>query len=124
MKQPPSITDSEWKVLRLLWQKAPQSAYDLHQQLQDTEQWHRNTLNTLLKRLEQKGAVEAEPYKNLFLYRPRFTEAELVEHVSQTFLERVFGGAVKPLLVHFARKQKLSRKEIDELKRILEEDGQ
>ena len=121
MKRPPSISDAEWKILKLLWHKAPQSAYDLHQHLQETEQWHRNTLNTLLKRLEQKGAVKAKLYKNLHLYRPLFSEPEMVEQASENFLDRVFGGAVQSLLIHFARKSKLNRHEIQELKRILEE---
>jgi len=46
-----------------------------------------------------------------------------VRFESRSFLDRVFGGAVGSLLNHFARHTKLSRREIDELKRILEQMG-
>jgi len=120
MNSLPSISDSEWKVIKLLWQKSPLSAYDVFQALLRTENWHRNTVNTMLKRLEQKGAVRSEKYKNLYLYFPIVSEQECVEMESQSFLQRVFGGAIEPLMLHFAKKRKLSARQIQELTRILE----
>lgn len=120
MPKTPSISESEWKVMKLLWHKSPQPAYDLIQSLAKTENWHPNTIKTLLARLTKKKAVATEKYKNLYLYRPLVTEDECIQVESQSFLDRLFGGSVKPLLVHFARSQKLSKSDLDELKRILE----
>lgn len=120
MKSLPSITDAEWKVIKLLWQRSPLSGYDIFQAVERAEQWHRNTVNTLLKRLEQKGAIRSEKYKNLYLYSPIISEQEFVEAESQSFLQRVFGGSVQPLMLHFAKKQKLSAQQIKELNSILE----
>jgi BlaI family penicillinase repressor len=39
---------------------------------------------------------------------------------SENFLDRLFGGAIQPLLVHFAKQRKLSKKDLEELRRILE----
>lgn len=120
MKTVPSIPESEWKVMKLLWEKSPLSAYDIFQALRKSENWHRNTINTRLGRLEKKGAIRSEKYKNLYLYSPLVSEEECIDSESHCFLQRVFGGAVKPMLVHFARKQNLSPKEVKELKRILD----
>ena len=120
MHPPPNISPAEWKVMGLLWSQAPQPAYDLIQALQHTEGWHPNTVRTLLARLLKKQAVTAAKYKNLFLYSPAIDEAECIEAESDCFLDRVFGGAVKPMLLHFARRRKLSRKDLDELRRILD----
>ena len=119
----PAISESEWKVMQLLWKKAPQPAYDLIEQLSKTEEWHPNTIKTLLSRLQKKKAVGVTRYKNLFLYKPLVAQEECVRAETNTFLQRVFGGSIKPLLVHFVENENLSDAEIEELRRILQKKG-
>lgn len=120
MSSTPSITEAEWKVMRLLWAQAPQPAYDLIQNLQKTEGWHANTVRTILSRLHAKKAVTAKRYKNLYLYSPAITREQCIQSEGDSFLERVFGGSVTPLLLHFAKRHRLSEAEIEELKGLLE----
>jgi BlaI family penicillinase repressor len=54
------------------------------------------------------------------LYYPRVKEADCVAAVSDSFLERVFGGALQPMLAHFVKRKRLSAEEAKQLKRILE----
>ncbi len=120
MQRVPEISSAEWKVMKVLWQKAPQPAYDIIQALAE-EEWHPNTIKTILNRLCRKKALGVTKYKNLFLYQPLVSEEDCVQAESESFLERFFGGSVKPLLVHFARKQKLTAADLAELKRILDQ---
>jgi BlaI family penicillinase repressor len=122
MPKPPPISEAEWKVMKVLWKESPLPAYDIVQALSRTEDWHPNTVKTLLSRLHKKKAVGVKRYKNLFLYHPLVTQEDCIHAESESFLDRVFGGSVKPLLVHFARKQKLSAADLEELKRILKEE--
>ncbi len=117
--QPPPISEAEWKVMKLLWERAPQPAYDLAARLAEQEDWHPSTVKTLLGRLQKKGAVTVERYKNLFLYSPALTEADCAAREADSLLDRVFGGALEPLLLHFARREKLTPADIDRLKRTL-----
>ncbi|MGZ8899986.1 MAG: BlaI/MecI/CopY family transcriptional regulator [Limisphaerales bacterium] len=117
---PPSITEAEWKVMKLLWEKSPLPAYDLIQVLAGKEKWHANTVKTLLARLVRKKAVGTRKYKNLFLYDPLVTEEECIQAESDSLVERLFGGAVQPLLLHFARRRKLTKKDLNELRKILD----
>jgi len=123
MPQPPAISESEWKVMRVLWRKSPQAAYDIIQELSAREDWHPNTIKTLIARLHKKKALAAQKYKNLFLYSPLLTEEECIHAESESFLGRLFGGAVQPLLVHFAKRQQLTAADLRELRRILKEKG-
>jgi BlaI family transcriptional regulator, penicillinase repressor len=116
----PLISDSEWKIMRLLWRKSPQAAYDLVEQLGPRERWHPNTIKTMLARLHKKKAVTVTKYKNLFLYAPLISEEECIHAESESFLDRFFEGSVKPLLVHFAKSKKLSKTDLEELRKILE----
>jgi BlaI family penicillinase repressor len=120
---PPEISQSEWKVMKVLWAKSPQPAYDIVASLADTENWHPNTIKTLLSRLCRKKALGTKKYKNLFLYFPLVTEDDCLHAESESFLQRLFGGSVRPLLVHFAERQKLTKADLDELKRILDRKG-
>ena len=90
---------------------------EIIQALAGAEDWHPNTVKTLLSRLHKKKALGVEKQKNLYLYRPLVTEAQCVKTESESFLHRVFGGAVKPLLMHFAEKQALTAQDLDELKK-------
>ena len=114
-----SISSAEWKVMRVLWDKAPQPAYDIVQALEKTESWHTNTVKTLLNRLVKKKALTVEKYKNLFLYSPALKEADCVRAESQSFLERFFGGDVRPLLIHFVENNQLTAEDLAELQKIL-----
>ena len=105
--------------MKVLWVKSPMSSAQIIAALADTESWHPNTIKTLLSRLYRKGAVGVKKQKNLYLYSPVVSEAQSVRAESESFLERIFGGAVKPLLVHFVERQKLSARDVEELKEIL-----
>jgi len=120
MPTTPLISEAEWKVMRVLWKKSPQPAYDIVQALESEQGWHPNTVKTLLARLHKKKVVGVQKYKNLFLYSPLLSEEECIHAESESFLDRLFGGAVQPLLVHFAKKRMLSKKDLEELRKILE----
>src|SRR5207244_3387586 len=73
------ISDAEWKVMRVLWKKAPQPAYDIIQELGASESWHQNTVKALLARLHKKKVLGVKKYKNLYLYSPLVTEQECIQ---------------------------------------------
>lgn len=123
MAQVPVISEAEWKVMKVLWANSPLSAMEIYTVLSETEDWHPNTVKTLLSRLHKKKALGIEKVKNLYLYRPLVSEADCVRTESESFLHRVFGGAVKPLLVHFMEKEQLSSEDLDELRKILRQRG-
>ncbi len=121
MPKTPDISDAEWKVMKILWAGSPRSAAEVVDALEETVSWHPNTVKTLLARLREKKAVGVTRHRNLYRYHPLVSEEACVRAETKSFLDRVFDGSVKPLLVHFAEKKKLSAADLDELKRILED---
>jgi BlaI family transcriptional regulator, penicillinase repressor len=114
-----AISDAEWKVMKELWRKSPQGAYELAEALRQTEDWDQRTVKTLLARLVKKGAVTYQRYKNLYLYRPILTQEESIEPKLRNFLDQVFDGSLPSLLLHFSRRAKLSKTEMKEIKQII-----
>ncbi len=120
MKPIPKISEAEWEVMKVLWAKAPRSSQDIIDALNVREPWHPRTVKTLLNRLLKKRALGYQKEGRAYLYEPLVKEAECVRAVSESFLERVFGGALKPMLAHYVEHKKLSAAEIQELKRLLD----
>lgn len=120
MAQLPHISDSEWLVMKVLWEKSPLTTVDVVEALAPSTNWKLKTVLTLLNRLVKKGAVGFDKQGRAYHYFPQVEEKECVRAESQSFLQRVYGGALKPMLAHFVEDAELSPEEIQELKDILE----
>lgn len=118
----PDISESEWSVMEALWERAPQTASEVTKTLRPTMSWAENTVRTLLTRLVDKGALKtAENESGTRTYAPAVKREACVRAESDSFLQRIFGGAAKPLLVHFAQNSKLTPEEVQELKKLLDQ---
>lgn len=117
----PAITEAESRVMEILWQRAPQGSEELAAQLHDATGWHENTVRTLLNRLTRKGAVAAMRDGRRYLYSPLLTRDAWQTTESRSLLDRVFGGKVAPLLVHFSRSEKLGAKDVAELRKLVDQ---
>ena len=118
----PDISESEWSVMEALWERAPQTASEVTKVLRPTMSWAENTVRTLLTRLVDKGALKtAENDSGTRTFAPAVKREACVRAESDSFLQRFFGGAAKPLLVHFAQTSKLTPEEVQELKKLLDQ---
>lgn len=114
------ISEAESVVMDVLWQRHPLAADDVVAALADARHWQEATIKTLLNRLLNKGAVTAEKDGRRYLYAPVLKREEWVLGESQGLLERLFDGRVAPLVAHFSQQRKLGRKDIAELRKLLE----
>lgn len=122
MKNVPGISDAEWLVMRFLWAHCPATTNDVVDALTATTDWKPKTVMTLLNRLVKKGALGFERKGRVYEYTPLVAEKDCVHEESQSFLQRVYGGHLKPMLVDFLKQGNLSREDIEDLKRILDEE--
>lgn len=115
------ISEAESAVMELLWRRSPRSADEVVAALAKSHDWQEPTIKTLLNRLLNKGAIEAEKEGRRYLYTPVLARAEWVQRESEGLLERLFGGRVAPLVAHFSEHRKLTKKDIAELRKLIEE---
>jgi BlaI family transcriptional regulator, penicillinase repressor len=121
MRRTPKISDTEWEIMRIVWAHHPITAADIIERLIAADSsWHPKTARTLLARLVEKQALDYEERGRAYVYEPRVTEAQCVAAASGSFVDRVFGGSLKPMLAHFIEQRRLSREELDELRALLE----
>jgi BlaI family penicillinase repressor len=118
----PDIAESEWSIMEALWESNPQTASEVTKTLRPTTNWAENTVRTLLTRLVEKGALKTgENASGTRTYLPAVKREACVRAEGESFMQRMFGGAAKPLLVHFAQNSKLTAEEVKELKKILDQ---
>jgi len=120
-----SISDAESTVMEVLWQRSPLGADEVVAALSGEQAWQEATIKTLLNRLLKKGAISAEAEGRRYRYSPVLTREAWLTQTSRGLLDRLFGGRVAPLVAHFGEQKALTRKDIAELRALLEKlDGQ
>jgi BlaI family transcriptional regulator, penicillinase repressor len=118
---PIKISESEWQVMSVAWEKAPVSASEVVEALHRQKGWHSRTTRTLLDRLVKKKALRIRSDGKPKLYEPLITMEAAVRQESQSLLRRVFGGEPVPMLLHLVEASDLSKKDIKKLKDMLSE---
>ena|SRR5688572_27335802 len=115
------ISEAESVVMEVLWQTQPLAAEDVVAALGDAQQWQEATIKTLLNRLLNKGAIAATRDGRRYLYSPVLQREDWVMGESQGLLKRLFDGRVAPLVAHFSEHRKLSKADIADLRKLIEE---
>jgi BlaI family transcriptional regulator, penicillinase repressor len=122
MNKTPRISDTEWEIMRVVWARHPITAAEVIEQLAaDDPTWHPKTVRTLLARLVQKKALEYEAQGRSYAYEPLVAESDCVAAASDSFVDRVFGGSLKPMLAHFVERPELTSEDLKDLHRLLDE---
>ena len=115
------LTEAEWQVMECLLTSAPRTGREIIDALGKTTGWSRSTTLTLLRRLEDKGAVSAVSEGGMKHYRPQVAREDAAVQETEHLLERVYQGSVSLMVSSLAKKQTLSQEEIDKLYAILRE---
>lgn len=115
------ITEAEWEILSIAWKKKPIAATEIEQAVAKQRNWSLGTVRTLLTRLVKKGALRTEKAGRRFLYWPVVSMEACIRQESRSFIDRVFGGAPSSIILDLVKETELTKEDIQELRRILEE---
>lgn len=113
------LFDSEMKVMELIWSNAPVSAKELSLLAASEMGWNKNTTYTVIKKLVAKGYIRRD--EPGFLCTPLITKDEVRRAETQGLIDRLFGGSKKALFSSLLEDEKLSKKELDELRKMIDE---
>ena len=118
-----NLSDSEWKLMNRLWDRSPMTITELTAALREDTGWSKNTVITMLSRLEAKGAVRHEEGLRAKRYFPvtRREDAALTE--TESFLGKVYGGSLGLMVSNLVERHALTEADIAELSAILEKAG-
>lgn len=123
MADKPKISDAEWQVMRVLWEKSPMAVKEIIEILSKKTTWKSETIRTLINRLTKKEAIGFEKKGRRHYFYPLVSQEECVKADADSFLARSGATLLKPILTTFIEKEQLSDKEVEELQRILNKKG-
>lgn len=106
--------------MSIIWDRKETTANDLIEALEGRQSWKPKTIKTLLRRLSDKGVLGYEKVGREYVFHPKFEREEAERVQSQSFIQRIFDGKTVPFVARFLKDEKLSTKEIKEIKEILE----
>lgn len=112
------LFDSELKVMEIIWEKGIVSAKEISLIASDTIGWNKNTTYTVIKKLEAKGFIRRD--EPGFICTPLVSKEEIQKSEASSLLNRIFGGSRKALFSALLEDEKLSDKEIQELKDLID----
>ena len=120
MNNIPKISESELEIMKLLWKTNPLSSNEIISLLSDKMSWSHQTIKTFINRLLKKQALRFEKSGRNYLYYPLISYDEYAKIENSSFIQRVYDGAIGMLFSKFLEEENLSKKEIENLQRILE----
>lgn len=119
----PQITEAEYEVMKIVWKYAPINTNEITEKLLATSSWSAKTIQTLIKRLVNKGALAYEKNSRVFVYTPLVKESEYISQESNSFLNRYYDGDITAMLSAYIENDKLSETEIETLRSLLSKRG-
>lgn len=118
-----NLSDSEWKLMNRLWDRAPMTITELTAALREDTGWTKNTIITMLSRLEAKGAVRYEEGGRAKQYFPTVDREDAARAETESFLSKVYGGSLGLMVSNLVESHALTEADIAELSAILEKAG-
>lgn len=118
-----NLSSSEWKLMKPLWEQPPRTIMELTAALRTETGWTKNTVITMLSRLEAKGAVGCRQGEPARRYYPLLEQKDAARTETKSFLDRVYGGRVGLMMSAMVESRGLSEDDIAELSAILEKAG-
>lgn len=115
-----SITEAEAHVMQVLWRRHPCEAREIAEALAGEKGWRRTTVNTLITRLERKGAVGVEPDSSPKRYIPLIDAGDYSRAETRRLVDLLFDGRIAPLIAHFTGGEPLPPEQLEELKALVE----
>ena len=117
-----NISESELEVMQVLWKNGESTSLEIVKEVSKKKEWKTNTIMTLVSRLVSKEFIEVIRDKgNLLLYKPLINETTYKTKETNNFIDRLYEGSLSNMLASFAKSKKLSKKDLEDLMKLIDE---
>ena len=114
-----TLTPQELEIMKAIWSRGQATVREVYDGLREHRTVAYTTVQTMMNILETKGHLKKEPGDKAQVYVPVRPQQAVVKSMVREFVERVFDGSARPLLVHLLNEKGLTERERKELQRLL-----
>lgn len=115
-----TVTPNEWHIMELLWE-GPKTWMELVVALGEQMGWSKSTVTTMVRRMDDKGLITFHTEGRTKIFRTAVSREEVTAKETTSLLQRAYHGSVGLLVSAMARRNDLSKEDIDQLYAILKE---
>jgi predicted transcriptional regulator len=119
----PTLTQHELEIMKIVWRLEKATVRDVYEALLERRKIAYTTVMTTMKTLEEKGHLtrRAVAGDRAYLYVAARPQKQVIRAMVREFVNRVFDGSAEPLMVHLVKEKRLSKRELVEIARMIEE---
>ena len=114
-----NITDAEWVIIKVLWEKSPLTSTKIIEALSDKTNWSPKTIHSLIDRLVKKETIGVNKEGSHFQFYPLVEKKDCEMKETRSFIKKVYDGSLQLMVINFIKNEKLSKSEIEQLQRLL-----
>jgi BlaI family transcriptional regulator, penicillinase repressor len=118
--KPARMGKVQLQIMQALWKEGKATAREITELLSKTEPIAHSTVQTLLRKLEAKGAVTHELDERTFVFYPLYKQSEVSENAVHDLLTRVFHGSVYGLVSQLLKHENISPEELQRLRHLID----
>jgi BlaI family penicillinase repressor len=122
-KQTPRPTDSELRILNILWDRGPASVRTVHDGLQQDKPSQYTTTLKLMQIMTEKELIDRQEVDRVHIYRPCNSREQTQRQLAGHLMEQAFGGSARSLLMGALDAKPASKKELTELRKLIDRHG-
>ena len=120
MSQPlPELTETEWAIIKAVWELEPCPAPTVQEHLAGSRSWTCSTVRTLMDRMTTKGLLTTEKLRNLTLYRSAVSRQQAQLGELRYALKNAFDGALTPLVQCLLDSERIDSAQLDQLEALI-----
>jgi BlaI family penicillinase repressor len=116
-----AMSPAETEILRLVWQLGVATVQQIHEALPTNRKVAYKTVQTLLRRLEEKGYLTHKTEGKAHVFCPAVKREAVIKRTVLDFLDRLFGGDPRPLMQFLAREGRIDAEDVEELRKLIDE---
>jgi BlaI family penicillinase repressor len=116
-----TLTEQELEIMKVVWEKKTATVREVYEVLRERKAVAYTTVSTMMSILETKGHLVKKAEGRAYVYEPSQSRTQVISGMVQDFVDRVFDGAAQGLLLNLVKERRLSKSDLEEISRLIEE---
>ena len=115
----PELTETEWTIIKSVWEKEPCTAPSIQKRVHARTQWTYSTVRTIMDRMAVKGLLTAKKVGKVTFFRSAVTREQAQRQELLYALKHAFNGALTPMLQCLLNTGELSVEDLDDIEALI-----
>lgn len=115
-----TLTEQELEIMKVVWERKASTVREVYEALRERKAVAYTTVMTMMNILEGKGHLVKRPEGRAYLYEPVQAQTQVIAGMVHEFVDRVFDGAARPLVLNLIRDRALSKEDLEEISRLID----